>query len=57
METIMQRHYFIAEQRVYTHVDEPDESFLFEASTDANPLDMDDPEYAYREYLAERFSR
>lgn len=55
----MQRHYFIAtpSERVYTHMDEPDESFLFEASTDTNPLDMDDPEYAYREYLAERFSR
>lgn len=59
METIMQRHYFIAtpSERVYTHMDEPDEPFIFEASTDLSPLDMDDPEYAYREYLAERFSR
>lgn len=59
MEIIMQRHYFIAtpSERAYTHMDEADEPFVFEASTDANPLDMDDPEYAYREYLAERFSR
>lgn len=55
----MQRHYFIAtpSERVYTHMDETDEPFVFEASTDVNPLDMDDPEFAYREYLAERFSR
>lgn len=59
METTMQRHYFIeSTERVYTHIDEPaDEPFIFEASTDASPFDMDDPEYAYREYLAERFSR
>jgi len=36
---------------------EDEEPFIFEASTDHNPLDMDDPEVAYREYLAERFSR
>ena len=56
----MLRHYFIlpTTERVYTHMDEPDdEPFVFEASTDHNPLDMDDPEFAYREYLAERFSR
>ena len=56
----MSRHYFIIEstERVYTHLDEPtDEPFVFEASTDSSPFDMDDPEYAYREYLAERFSR
>jgi len=56
----MQRHYFIATPRecVYTHIDEPtDEPFVFEASTDHSPLDMDDPEFAYREYLAERFAR
>ena len=56
----MSRHYFIlpTSERVYTHMDEPlDEPFIFEASTDTSPLDMDDPEFAYREYLAERFSR
>ena len=56
----MQRHYFIATPRecVYTHIDEPtDEPFVFEASTDTSPFDMDDPEFAYREYLAERFAR
>jgi hypothetical protein len=60
METIMPRHYFIIEstERVYTHIDEPaDEPFVFEASTDSSPLDTDDPEIAYREYLAERFAR
>lgn len=60
METTMSRHYFIIEstERVYTHLDEPtDEPFVFEATMDTNPLDMDDPEYAYREYLAERFAR
>ena len=60
METTMSRHYFIIEstERVYTHMDEPDdEPFVFEASTDSSPFDMDDPEIAYREYLAERFSR
>ena len=60
METAMSRHYFIIEstERVYTHLDEPtDEPFVFEASTDSSPFDMDDPEYAYREYLAERFAR
>ena len=34
-----------------------DEPFIFEADMGTNPLDMDDPETAYREYLAERFSR
>lgn len=56
----MSRHYFIIEstERVYTHMDEPnDEPFVFEASTDTSPFDMDDPEFAYREYLAERFAR
>ena len=56
----MSRHYFIIEstERVYTHMDEPtDEPFVFEATMDNNPMDADDPEYAYREYLAERFAR
>lgn len=60
METIMSRHHFLAQipERVYTHMDEPlDEPFVFEATTEHSPLDMDDPEFAYREYLAERFSR
>lgn len=58
MEIIMNRYHFVAEQRVYTHMDEPlDEPYVFEASTDTSPFDMDDPEYAYREYLAERFAR
>lgn len=56
METNMTRHHFI--ERVYTHMDEPhEEPFVFEATLDASPLDADDPEFAYREYLAERFSR
>ena len=56
----MSRHYFIipTNERVYTHIDEPtDEPYVFEATMDTNPLDMDDPEFAYREYLAERFAR
>jgi hypothetical protein len=56
----MSRHFFIlpTTERVYTHMDEPlDEPYVFEASTDHSPLDMDDPEFAYREYLAERFAR
>jgi hypothetical protein len=43
---------------VYIKEDMDDsEPFIFEADTNVNPLDMDDPETAYREYLAERFSR
>lgn len=60
MEIIMSRQFFIipTTERVYTHMDDlDDEPFVFEASTDHNPLDMDDPEFAYREYLAERFAR
>lgn len=60
METIMNRYHFVipTTERVYTHIDEPtDEPFVFEATMDTNPLDMDDPEFAYREYLAERFAR
>jgi hypothetical protein len=60
MEIIMSRHFFIlpTSERAYTHMDEPlDEPYVFEASTDLNPLDMDDPEVSYREYLAERFAR
>ena len=56
----MSRHYFIlpTTKCVYTHIDEPDdEPFVFEATTEHSPLDMDDPELAYREYLAERFAR
>jgi hypothetical protein len=36
---------------------EDEEPFIFEADMGINPLDMDDPEVAYHEYLAERFSR
>jgi hypothetical protein len=36
--------------------DDP-EPFIFEADMGTNPMDADDPETAYREYLAERFSR
>ena len=60
MEIIMSRQFFVipTTERVYTHMDEiDDEPYVFEASTDHSPLDMDDPEFAYREYLAERFSR
>ena len=36
-----------------------DEPFIFEehTHTHANPFESDDPEVAYHEYLAERFSR
>lgn len=60
MEHIMTRQFFVIpmDEGVYTHMDDMrDEPFVFEASTDTNPLDMDDPEFAYREYLAERFAR
>lgn len=56
----MNRYHFVipTNERVYTHMDEPtDEPFIFEATTDSSPFDMDDPEFAYREYLAERFAR
>jgi hypothetical protein len=43
---------------VYINEDAEDpEPFIFEADTNVNPMDADDPETAYREYLAERFSR
>jgi hypothetical protein len=48
------------QQLMYVYIKddmEDEEPFIFEASTDRNPLDMDDPEVAYHEYLAERFSR
>lgn len=60
MENLMSRQFFVipTTERVYTHMDDlNDEPFVFEATTDHNPLDMDDPEFAYREYLAERFAR
>jgi hypothetical protein len=60
MEITMSRHFFIipTNERVYTHIDEPDdEPFVFEATMDSSPMDMDDPETAYRQYLAERFAR
>ncbi len=48
------------QQLMYVYIKEDmeeDEPFIFEADTGTSPLDMDDPETAYREYLAERFSR
>jgi hypothetical protein len=43
---------------VYINDDMDDsEPFIFEADTNVNPMDADYPETAYREYLAERFSR
>jgi hypothetical protein len=43
---------------VYINEDMDDsEPFIFEADTNVNPMDADDPETTYREYLAERFSR
>ena len=54
----MTRYYLITPPAcAYTHMDENDEPFVFEATPDNNPMDMDDPETAYREYLAERFAR
>ena len=41
---------------IYTPQDD-DEPYVYEAITDTSPFDMDDPEFAYREYLAERFAR
>jgi len=52
----MSRHFFVIPntERVYTHMDDLDDTpFVFEATTDLNPLDMDDPEVSYREYLAD----
>jgi hypothetical protein len=48
------------QQLMYVYIKEDgedDEPFMFEADTNVNPMDADDPETAYREYLAERFSR
>jgi len=43
---------------VYINEDMDDrEPFIFEADMGTNPLESDDPETAYHEYLAERFSR
>jgi len=45
---------------MYTYINEDmddSEPFIFEADTNVSPMDADDPETAYREYLAERFSR
>lgn len=47
---------------VYTYTpngDLDDEPFVFEQPTHThiNPFETDDPEVAYHEYLAERFSR
>ncbi len=54
----MTRYYLITPPAcAHTHTDETDEPFVFEATPDNNPMDMDDPETAYREYLAERFAR
>ena len=48
------------QQLMYVYINEDQEEgepFIFEADMGTNPMDMDDPEIAYREYLAERFSR
>lgn len=48
------------QQLMYVYIKddmEEDDTFLLEADVGPSPLDMDDPETAYREYLAERFSR
>ena len=48
------------QQLMYVYIKddmEDEEPFIFEADMGINPLDMDDPEVAYHEYLAERFSR
>ena len=48
------------QQLMYVYINEDQEEgepFIFEADMGTSPLDMDDPETAYREYLAERFSR
>lgn len=37
--------------------DGDDEPFMFEAEARPNPFESDDPEVAYHEYLAERFSQ
>lgn len=33
-----------------------DDDFVFETTIEPNPMDSDDPEVAYHEYLAQRFS-
>jgi len=33
-----------------------DEPFIFEVEDTPNPMDSDDPEVAYHEYLAQRFA-
>lgn len=56
----MNRYHFVTpiNERAYTHLSTTDdEPFVFEADVGTNPMDMDDPEFAYREYLAERFAR
>ena len=48
------------QQLMYVYINEDQEEgepFIFEADMGTNPMDADDPETAYREYLAERFSR
>jgi hypothetical protein len=42
----------------YTPDAEADDEYIFEFDApEANPFETDDPEMAYRNYLAERFSR
>ena len=55
----MNHYHFVKPSKgAYTHLDDiEDEPFVFEANMETNPMDADDPEHAYREYLAERFSR
>lgn len=36
---------------------EDEDQFVFEIEDKPNPFDADDPEVAYHEYLAQRFSR
>lgn len=53
----MTRTHFAYTYTPYTRDDAPDDDYVFEfESTEANPFETDDPETAYRAYLAERFA-
>lgn len=53
----MTRTHFAYAYTPYTRDDAPDEDYVFEyEAMEANPFETDDPESAYRNYLAERFA-
>jgi hypothetical protein len=53
----MTRTHFAYTYTPYTRDDVPDDEYVFEFDVvEANPFETDDPETAYRAYLAERFA-